>query len=189
MEFATGAMTLATLFPGSASVALEVASGEGVLKTVTVPTVEVQRYQQRPEDDRDYWFLRLLYLTQFEPSEEDERERYAGVLILTLTRFVLKDIAPISGLRDQLPASARPYGAALRVALRRLGEAIAVVHSVDPPAGARPVKSRALQALRSIREGLVLHERFLVTGRWQLVRHANPDLQRGLRLLVQLAGG
>lgn len=188
-EYAVGAFTLATLFPHSTTVALEVSVGTADRRSVVVPSGEVRDYQSRPDSERDYWFLRLLFLTQFEPADGSDQERYTDGLIQLLARMIKRDLVPLSELRSHLPLSLPSYGTTLRATLHRVSEAITVVTSTEAPSGTRPVRSRALEALRSIRKGLVLHERYVVMGRWQAVRCANPDLERGVRLITQLASG
>jgi hypothetical protein len=185
--YAAGALTLATLFPKCATVTLEVSASTMDRRIVVVPSNELQDYQHRPDGERDYWFLRLLFLTQFDPPDGSDQERYTDGLIRTLARMIMLDMAPLSELRRQLPLSLPSFGASLRATLQRVSEATAVVKSTEAPDGARSIRSKALEGLRSVRKGLVLHERCLVTGRWQAVRLANPDLERGVRLIIQLA--
>lgn len=188
-EYAVAAFTLATLFPQSATVALEVSTDTTDRRNVVVPIGEVRDYQHRPDGERDYWFLRLLFLTQFDPADGSDQKRYTGGLIQLLARMIMRDLAPLSELRSQLPLSLPSYGTTLRTTLHRVSEAITVVESTEAPYGTRPVRSRALEALRSIQKGLVSHEGYLVKGRWQAVTRANPDLERGARLLIKLGTG
>lgn len=188
-EYAAGAFALATLFPQSTTVTLEISADTAGRRSVVVPSGEVRDYQSRPDGERDYWFLRLLFLTRFDPADGNDQERFTIGLIQLLARMIMRDLAPLSELRSQLPLSLPSYGTTLRATLQRVSEASTVVESTEAPYGTRPVRSRTLEALRSIRKGLVSHERYVVTGRWQAVGCANPDLERGVRLITLLASG
>lgn len=184
-DYLVAAFTLATLFPAFATMELRVLR-DGELKCrIEAPIAEVVAQQAQSEDDRNYHFLKVLYLSSVEPDEGNAHERYMQHLVRTGSRLLMRDIAAAQQLREELPRTKGDYAVNLGRLIHKVEVLADVLRAVEPPKTAAQARENLLMGLDSLRRGLMEHQRLMRLGQWAAVGRQSDRLDRGARIVVR----